>query len=131
MLTAYDVYRQPEISMYTGGTLKDTIKTSLGFFAGVDVFSIILEYIPAQRDFFYGQVELEGLIYPLIPRALYPEKKIMWGTNMIQEIYIPNYLFTTYSVSIFGPGYADFGWFGIIVNITAVQNNLKSQNQSL
>jgi|GEM_PF-3319396 len=120
LLTTYDVYRQTEIgiSKYGGGTLKDIIKTSIGSsFAEIDGFSIILEQIPLQRDFFYGQVELEALIYPLIPRAIFPSKKIIWGTNLIQEVYIPNYQFTTYSVSILGPGYADFGWFGIIMNM--------------
>lgn len=119
LLTAYDVYRQPDIGISKyAGPLKDIIKTSVGsVFVEIDNFSIILEHIPTKRDFFYGQVELESLIYPWIPRAAYPEKKIMWGTNLIQEIYIPIYLFTSYSVSILGPGYADFGWFGIVMNM--------------
>jgi oligosaccharide repeat unit polymerase len=121
IVTAYDVYRQPEIitSKYAG-TLKDKIKTSIGSsFAEIDGFSIILEHIPSKRDFFYGQVELEGLIYPLIPRAIYPDKKLVWGTSAIQEVYMPHYLhrFTSFSVSIFGPGYADFGWVGIIMSM--------------
>lgn len=99
---------------FSGVGMMDGILMALArVFDQPDNFAVILERIPDTRDYFWGMLHVEQLVYPLYPRFLFPDKPIVWGTVRIDEMVLGEYAFTTFNPSLLGPLYADFGWGGV------------------
>jgi oligosaccharide repeat unit polymerase len=64
----------------------------------------------------YGRITLEGNLYTLVPRALFPDKPKNFGPFRLAEEYYPKAFDVEEGAPAFGIGiqYADFGLFAIV-----------------
>jgi len=98
-------------------------------------FSILIDELP---NFYYGQIGFENNIYAFIPRFIYPEKPTIYGAFQLSYLIFPEAMmkFTgAPSFGLFGPYYADFGYFGLLAIMIkylfygyilgAIENSLK------
>lgn len=71
------------------------------------------------REFDFGLSWVEDMLFTFLPRAFFPWKPSVYGAVRIQAEVMPGsvppdgVLAATYPVSIFGEGYANFGWAGL------------------
>ena len=73
------------------------------------------EYFSGEIDLFYGDVFLGG-VWSYVPRALWPEKPVVYGILLINEIFYPGQAELTNTPAFGGAveQFADFGVVGVI-----------------
>jgi hypothetical protein len=88
-----------------------------------DVLSEIFSVYPVSENHSYGKLSLETVFW-LIPRRLWPDKPVWYGTTTIQRVVFPGminfsdeggFVGTFLTISTAGEGYVEFGWLGAIL----------------
>ncbi|MDW8482508.1 MAG: hypothetical protein RML14_11735 [Meiothermus sp.] len=70
------------------------------------------------NEYKYGQLTLENNLFPLLPRALYPEKPLVFGSLRLSEHYYPESVELSQGLPSFGPFgavWADFGPLAFLI----------------
>ncbi len=86
--------------------------------------------IDNEKQLSYGKIAIEKALLSRVPRALYPEKPIIFGAFRLADKYYPASMDLNQGVPAFGIGeqYADFGDFSIIyLCVWAIFNGLISK----
>lgn len=105
-----------------GEDLPTTLQDELKGYCDWDVTATVVDYYPARRQFYHGRLALESFYY-LIPRRVWPDKPIWYGSSRIENDISPNLITarneggfsggTAISQSALGEGYADLGIVGV------------------
>ncbi|HRJ27629.1 MAG TPA: hypothetical protein PLO61_08995 [Fimbriimonadaceae bacterium] len=102
-----------------GGALRPVIHFSQTFDMAESLELSLLRISEPQ----YGQSWAEDLLYTYIPRALDPEKPIVYGAFRLQQQVYPELtppdevLIGTFPIGAWGEGFANFGYAGIVLTL--------------
>jgi hypothetical protein len=78
----------------------------------------------------YGSSWFEDIVYTYVPRALFPDKPIVYGTTRTQAEVAPEItggvmLTGTFPIGVWGEAYLNFGYIGIFVTLFVLGAMLK------
>lgn len=88
--------------------------------ATFDMSEMLQSTIHNVREYDYGFSWLEDILYTYIPRAIFPDKPVIYGSVRLQGLVSPslqpedNLVNATYPIGAYGEGYANFGVPGAI-----------------
>jgi hypothetical protein len=81
--------------------------------AYVDIFGEVIDYVPRNRDYEYGQLWLGSIKHVLMPRILFPDKPRLDDSLRTRKYTGHNYAAldegTSIGIGYFGESYIDFG----------------------
>lgn len=109
--------RSPTYYTSAGGWVDLSFRIFSNTFDPSDNFRLILDRESIDPGLYRGRIHAESLFYAFIPRFLYPSKRVLWGTWLLQEQLVGEYRNVSFSVSAFAPGYFDFGFPGVFLDL--------------
>jgi hypothetical protein len=86
-------------------------------FAGLELLMVIISEVPRNIPYYHGELIVDSIFLPFLPRLIFPWKKAVYGYDLFWEHFI-NLISTGQTqqgVSLPGQFYLDFGVPGIVV----------------